>query len=280
MRRIETLLAAAFERRMCGDQLAVFEDADGVGEDMDFEDAPPGGVRHAVEIAADADHAFMRGASFEPRHRLIGHGWQRFERRLLFGEGLVDDALRRGVDARIGDRVEPFAELSIQIVEIAEGAAEEKILADIAERPLDLPLRFRAIGFAGARPEAVMAGEIEQRAIVDDEAVRVFADDGGLHAVVEDLARNAAERLEGGHVAAQDALHILMQNEARPDEAGMAQDHGKEPDDALDAGRVEELEVEAGEVDLRLLSGRVSKRTSKPLGRGGRSSRSRSVTPV
>jgi hypothetical protein len=35
----------------------------------------------------------------------------------------------------------------------------------------------------------------------------------------------------------------------------MAEDHGKEPDDPLDTGRVEELEVEAGEVDLRLLAG-------------------------
>ena len=50
-----------------------------------------------------------------------------------------------------------------------------------------------------------MAGEVEQRAIVDDEAVGILADDRGLHPVVEDLARHAADRLERRDVAAQDA---------------------------------------------------------------------------
>ena len=72
MRRIEALFAAAFERRMAGDQRAILEDADRVGEDMDIEDASPGRVRHAVEIAADADHAFVGRAPFEPQYGLIG----------------------------------------------------------------------------------------------------------------------------------------------------------------------------------------------------------------
>ena len=38
-----------------------------------------------------------------------------------------------------------------------------------------------------------MAGEIEKRAVVDDETIRILADDGGLHAVVQDLARDAAD---------------------------------------------------------------------------------------
>jgi hypothetical protein len=40
------------------------------------------------------------------------------------------------VDAGIGDRVEPVPELKVEIIEIAEGAAEEEVLADVAERPL------------------------------------------------------------------------------------------------------------------------------------------------
>ena len=76
MSRIETLFATALERRMGGDQRAILEDADGVGEDMDIEDASPGRVRDAVEIAADADHAFMRGAALKPKHCLIGRGRQ------------------------------------------------------------------------------------------------------------------------------------------------------------------------------------------------------------
>ena len=44
MRRIEPLLAAPFEQRMACDQHAVLEDADFVGENMDVEDTPLGGV--------------------------------------------------------------------------------------------------------------------------------------------------------------------------------------------------------------------------------------------
>ena len=71
MRRIEPLFAAPFERRMTGDERAVLEDADRVGEDVDVENAAARRVRHAVEIAADADHAFVRHAPFEPENRLI-----------------------------------------------------------------------------------------------------------------------------------------------------------------------------------------------------------------
>ena len=46
-----------------------------------------------------------------------------------------------------------------------------------------------------------------------------------------------------------------------------------------DAGFIEELNVEAGEVDLRLLAGRAN-RTSKPGLRGGRISRRVSVIAV
>ncbi len=53
---IETFLAAPLKRRMGGDQRAILEDADGVGEDMNIKDASARRVRHAVEIAADADH--------------------------------------------------------------------------------------------------------------------------------------------------------------------------------------------------------------------------------
>ena len=138
--------------------------------------------------------------------------------RLFLGEGLVDDAAGRGVNARIGDRIQPMAELTVQIVEIAEGPAEEEVLADVAERPLDLALGLGPIGPAGAGLEAVMAGEIDKRAIVDDEPIRVLADDRGLHAVVQDLARYAVDRLEGGDMAAQDALQVLVDDEAPPDQ--------------------------------------------------------------
>jgi hypothetical protein len=72
MRRVDTRLVAALERNMDGDNRAVFEDADLIGADVDVEDAPTGRVRHAVEIAGNAYHAFVRDAAFELEYRPIG----------------------------------------------------------------------------------------------------------------------------------------------------------------------------------------------------------------
>ena len=71
-RWIELLLAASLQRRVRGDQRPVLEDADFVSQDMDIEHTPARRVGHAVEIAADADHAFMRDAPFQPHDRPIG----------------------------------------------------------------------------------------------------------------------------------------------------------------------------------------------------------------
>ncbi len=76
-------------------------------------------------------------------------------------------------------------ELVVEILEIAKDAAEKEVLADVAERPLDLALCFCAIGPAGARLKAVMTGEVDESAIVDDEPVTILPNDGGLHSVVQ-----------------------------------------------------------------------------------------------
>ena len=65
-----------------------------------------------------------------------------------------------------------MAELTVQIVEVAESPAEEEVLPDIAERALDLALGLGPIGPAGAGLETVVAGEIEKRAVVDDQTIR------------------------------------------------------------------------------------------------------------
>ena len=60
MCRVEVLLIAAFERNMAGDEHAVLEDANLVGEDVHIEDTATRGVGDAVEIAADAHHAAVQ----------------------------------------------------------------------------------------------------------------------------------------------------------------------------------------------------------------------------
>ena len=150
--------------------MAGLEDLDLVGERMHLEDASAGGVGHAVEVAADADHALVGDAPFEPEDRAERHQRQRLEMRLLLGEGLIDDPPGGGMDPRIGDRVEPVAQLGVQIVEVLERAGEEEVLADVAVRPLDLALGLGPVRPAGLRVEAVVAGKVDQRPIVDDVA--------------------------------------------------------------------------------------------------------------
>jgi hypothetical protein len=64
MCRVKAPLITAFERSMGGDEHAIFEDADLLGEYMNIENTATCGVGDAVEIAAHAYHALMGEASF------------------------------------------------------------------------------------------------------------------------------------------------------------------------------------------------------------------------
>jgi len=145
--------------------------------------------------------------------------------------------------------------LGVQVVEIAEGAGEEEVLANVPIGPLNLSLGFRPIRSAGLRLEAVMSGEVDERAIVDDAAAGL-TDDGGLHAVVKDLMGDAADRVERRHMAAQDRLHVLVMDKPCPDQPAKAEHEREQPDDAGDRRLVRELQLELGEVDLRLVARR------------------------
>src|SRR3546814_16714225 len=81
--------------------------------------------------------------------------------RLLLGERLVDDPARGGVHPGVRDAVQPAPQLLVEVIQVAERAGQEEVLADVAERPLDLALRLRPVGLAGARVEAVVAGPVE-----------------------------------------------------------------------------------------------------------------------
>ena len=151
MGRIETFLITTFERAMVGNERAVLEDLDVICEHMYVEDAAACRVGYAVEIAADAHHAFVRDAPFKLEDRAVWDEWQRLERWLLLRKGVVDDALCGRMHTRIGNRVEPVPHLGIEVVEIAERGAEEEVLPDVAERPLDLTLGLGPIWPAGTR---------------------------------------------------------------------------------------------------------------------------------
>src|ERR1700730_5264425 len=57
-------------------------------------------------------------------------------------------------------------------------------------------------------------------------------------------------------MTAQDALQVLVNDEAAPDKTGGAKHQGNHPTDAPAAGPVGKLHLEMGEVDLRLLAWR------------------------
>ena len=148
----------------------------------------------------------MADAAFELEHGVEAVLRQGLQLRLLGGERLGDNALGGAMDPDVGDGVEPVDELRVEIFEVAEVAAKKEVLADIAERPLDLALGFGPIRATGARLEAVMPRQRQQRPVIDDMALIVFAGHRRLHAVVEDLYRNAAERGEGLHMTAKQRL--------------------------------------------------------------------------
>jgi hypothetical protein len=56
---------------------------------------------------------------------------------VLFGEMVGDDTPRGAMNAHIGHRIEPLAELCIAVLKIAEPAAEEEVLTHVAERAFD-----------------------------------------------------------------------------------------------------------------------------------------------
>ena len=99
----------------------------------------------------------------EAQHRLEWSGRQLLKHGSLFGEMLGDDAPGRGMHPYIGNLVEPLPQLLIEIIKVAEATAEEEVLADVAIRPLDLPLGLHPIRLACLRQVAVVTGKLEQR---------------------------------------------------------------------------------------------------------------------
>lgn len=155
-------LMRPFENGMSGDQKAILEDTDLFGQRMHLDGPAFGRVGNGIEVAADADHALTTDAPLQLQDRPERRQRQRPQRRLFLGEGLANDTPRGGMRSGVDDRVEPMAELPVQIVEIAEGSGKEEVLADVTKRPLDLALGLRAVGLAGPGMEAVMPREIDE----------------------------------------------------------------------------------------------------------------------
>lgn len=68
----------------------------------------------------------MRDLAFEFEHRAVRRSRQGLQRSLLLGKGFIHHAMRGRMDSRIGDSIEPAPQLLLEIVEVAERAAEKK----------------------------------------------------------------------------------------------------------------------------------------------------------
>jgi len=191
VRGVDPVLPPSLQDRVDGNQPSLVEDAQLVRQLVDLDDAP-GAVGHAVVIATDRDEPVMADPALELQQRIEGECRQRLELVPLGGEGVGDDPSRGAVQPDIGHRIEPVAQLIVEIVEVTEGPGQEEVLADIAERPLHLALGLGTVGPAGLGLEAVMARQGQERAVVDDVALIILAGHRRLHAVVENLDRQPA----------------------------------------------------------------------------------------
>src|SRR3546814_20101387 len=91
--------------------------------------------------------------------------------RLLLGERLVDDPARGGVHPGVRDAVQSAPQLLVEVIQVAERAGQDEVLAAVAERQLDLALRLRPVGLAGARVDAVVGGQEWEEGQVGKECV-------------------------------------------------------------------------------------------------------------
>lgn len=141
----------------------LIEEMDRVRKLMHLDDTPAP-VGNAVVVAANRDEAVMADAALELEEGVERDCGQRLELGLLGREGLRHDALGSAMQPDVGNGVEPLGQLSVQVIEVAEGAGEEEVLPDVGEGPLDLSLRLGAVGPAGSGQEAVvLAKAIRER---------------------------------------------------------------------------------------------------------------------
>ncbi len=189
-----------------GDLLAILENADLAGERMHLDPAPAGAVGHAVKVAADRNHraaifqrkyrrsrckAVTGHAPIQLRHDLKRSGKQRLEAGPLLS-GMRGHPRRVVACTRAWATSSSHpAQLLAQVVEVAEAVGKEEVLADVAERALDLALPLDPVRSARFGREAVVVGACQQGCIADDARI-TLPGDRGAHAVAGNLGGHAA----------------------------------------------------------------------------------------
>src|SRR5581483_3138742 len=155
----ENAFVASVTQCMCCDQPSVGEYLNLTQGDLDLHFLSAQSIRHAVSVAVIADHPVAADAALDRHDSIEGLLRQSLERLLLGLKGGVDHLVCRAMVPTVGNFRQPLTELAVEIVQIAEGAAQEEVLTDIAIGPLDLTLSLGTISGAGPRCEYVVFGE-------------------------------------------------------------------------------------------------------------------------
>jgi hypothetical protein len=105
------------------------------------------------------------------RHGVERSGRQGLKERPLLGEMPGNDAAGGGVHAAVVHLVEPLPELGVEVVEVAEGAGEEEVLAHVAKGPFHLAFGLRPVGPARLGQHAIVRGQLQELGVVDDASL-------------------------------------------------------------------------------------------------------------
>lgn len=154
--------------------------------------------------------------------------------------------------ASVGHALDPVGELGVEALYRGESAGLKEAVAQVLDGALDLALLVAAVGRAGLGGEVVVARHEEHR-LVEADVVAGPVEDDALQVVVEDGARDAAERAERGDVAAHEALHGLVEGEASEHGPRPAEHHHEAGERPLGVANADGAEVPP--VHLSLLAG-------------------------
>src|SRR5437867_6922731 len=178
--------------------------------------------------------------------------------RLLLFEGIGDGApIITGPGAAVGDLVAPGARLTVEVGERGERARREEALADVAYSPLDAPFFRSPRRPAGAGLEVIVRAQLDKTRMEVDR-IASSLEHGRAQVVVQDGPGNAAQLLEGAHVAPQEVLEALVEEELQRQGAGVGQCQHEARQAPLRPSDTDLAEVRP--ISLRLVSRKRTKR--------------------
>ena len=169
---------------------------------------------------------------------------------LLLGEDVGDGTgVVSGPAALVGHLVAPEPGLTVALGQRGKGAARPEGIAHIADRSFHAALLIAGAYLTRARCEVVVRTEFDQAGMKMDLIAAAFQD-STLEVVVEKHARLAGPIGKGMHVAAQEILHGLIEEELQIQRSGIRQSHDEAGQ--CSSGAAHHHVSKVGPIDLRL----------------------------